>query len=117
MEESILTSIKKLLGIEESYTHYDSDIIMNINSIFMALRQLGIGPKEGFSIKGPETTWSDYIPDETLIKIESVKTYIYQRVKLIFDPPQSSAHIQVLNESIKEFEWRLNLSYETDYEI
>lgn len=103
--DSILTSIKKLLGISEFYEHFDADIIIHINSVFMILNQLGIGPSEGFSISDSKSTWADFIADET--KIESVKTYVYLKVKLIFDPPLSSAAIASMKELIAELEWRL----------
>ena len=105
--ESILTSIKKMLGISEEYTHFDEDLIMHINSALAVLCQLGVGPSEGFFITNKSAVWSDFIPD--LSKLQFIKTYVYQKVKLLFDPPQSSAAIQALNESIKEFEWRINV--------
>lgn len=111
--ESILTSIKKLLGIEENYEHFDQDIIMHINSIFMVLTQLGVGPSEGFVIEDESSLWSDFITDDA--KISAVKTYIYLKVKLLFDPPLSSAVIESINRSISELEWRLNVSAETEY--
>ena len=106
--ESILTSIKKLLGIEEEYEHFDSDIIMHINSVFMILNQIGVGPSEGFSIEDAESVWSDFIPIES--DLQAVKTYIHLKVKLMFDPPQSSAHIESINRMINELEWRLNVA-------
>mgnify|MGYP003442773147 FL=1 len=105
--ESILTSIKKMLGISEEYTHFDEDLIMHINSALAVLCQLGVGPSEGFFITNKSAVWSDFVPD--LSKLQFIKTYVYQKVKLLFDPPQSSAAIQALNESIKEFEWRINV--------
>ena len=83
--ESILTSIKKLLGITEEYDQFDPDIIMHINSVFMILTQLGVGPAEGFSIEDDTAVWTDFIQD--VKKLESVKTYVYLKVKLAFDPP------------------------------
>lgn len=108
--ESILTSIKKLLGMTEDYTAYDDQIIININSVFMILTQLGIGPEDGFTIKDKEAVWSDFIPDET--KWEMVKSYIYLKVKLLFDPPSNSSVIESINRQINEFEWRLNFKSE-----
>lgn len=105
--ESILTSIKKLLGIEECYTHFDSDIIMHINSVFSILTQLGVGPPEGFSITDASATWSDFLGDDP--KLNSTKSYVYQKVKLLFDPPTSSALIESTNRLISEFEWRLQV--------
>lgn len=104
--ESILTSIKKLLGIAEEYEHFDADIIMHINSVFSILTQLGVGPSNGFSIKDKEAKWDDFIGEDN--KIEMVKSYIHMKVKLLFDPPINSAVIEAMNQMIKEFESRLN---------
>lgn len=109
--ESILTSIKKLLGITEEYDQFDPDIIMHINSVFMILTQLGVGPAEGFSIEDDTAVWTDFIQD--VKKLESVKTYIYLKVKLAFDPPFSSAVIESMNRLINELEWRLNVAAES----
>lgn len=108
--ESILTSIKKLLGITEEYEHFDADIIMHINSVFMILTQLGVGPSEGFSIKDKSTTWNEFVSDNQL---ESVKSYMHMKVKLMFDPPLSSAVMECMNRMISEFEWRLNVAAES----
>ena len=109
--ESILTSIKKLLGIYEADTSFDIDIIMHINTVIMILRQMGIGPSEGFTVYDSDDTWEDYLDDSSLI--ESVKTYIALKVRLIFDPPASSAIIEAMNRTISELEWRLNV--QADY--
>lgn len=109
--ESILTSIKKVLGIYEEDTSFDVDIVMHINTVFMILRQMGIGPAEGFSISGSYDTWSDYLSDNSLI--ESVKTYVALKVRLIFDPPASSTMVEAINRTITELEWRLNV--QVDY--
>lgn len=106
--ESILTSIKKLLGMDEDYTAFDTDIIIHINSVFMILTQLGVGPPEGFSIEDSSSTWIEYTQDNRLI--ESVKTYIHLKVKLIFDPPSNSALIESMNKLVKELEFRLNVA-------
>lgn len=111
MDESILTSIKKLLGITEDYTHFDNDIIIHINSVFSILTQLGVGPSEGFSINDNSAIWVDFISDEN--KLQTIKSYIYLRVKLLFDPPSSSALLEATNRTINEFEWRLNVAAET----
>lgn len=108
--ESILTSIKKLLGIEEEYEHFDSDIIMHINSVFMVLNQLGVGPSEGFSIEDDTSVWTDFTSGNS--NIEAVKSYIYLKVKLLFDPPLSSAAIESIKRMIDEYEWRLNVAAE-----
>lgn len=109
--ESILTSIKKLLGIEEDYEHFDQDIIIHINSALMILTQLGVGPSRGFMISDKTSLWSDFIPDEH--GLEAVKTYIYLKVKLLFDPPLSSSVIELINRSISELEWRINIMVDT----
>lgn len=106
--ESILTSIKKLLGIVEDYTHFDADIIMHINSTFMVLNQLGVGPPEGFSITDSTAVWNDYLEDDT--KLQMVKSYVYLKVRLLFDPPTASAHLESIKSQIAEFEWRLNVA-------
>lgn len=108
--ESILTSIKKMLGIEESYDHFDPDIIMHINSALTVLTQLGVGPEEGFMIEDDTSTWQDFIPEITSAKLELVKSYIYLKVRLLFDPPLSSSVIDSINRQIAEFEWRLNVA-------
>ena len=111
--ESILTSIKKLLGIEEGYTHFDADIIMHINSVFMTLTQLGVGPSEGFYIEDDTTTWLEFIPDMT--KLHAVKTYMFLKVKLLFDPGSiGSSTLASYERMITEYEWRLNHSVETE---
>lgn len=106
MKDSILISIKKLLGLTADDTAFDMDIIMHINSVFMILRQLGIGPEEGFKIEDKDATWDDYVDEED--NLEAVRTYIYLKVKLIFDPPLSSAVIEANKQMINELEWRLN---------
>ena len=111
MDKSILDSIKKILGIDASYTIFDQDIIMHINTVFMILNQLGVGPSEGFSIEDNKKTWKDYLNDDT--KLESVKSYIYLKVKLLFDPPLSTAVIEAIKQQINELEWRLNVEAES----
>ena len=109
--ESILTSIKKLLGVPEEYVHFDSDIIMHINSVFMILNQIGIGPKNGFSIADNFATWDEFLPADNK-NFEAVKTYMHLKVKLLFDPPQSSSVMECMKQMINEFEWRLNVEAE-----
>lgn len=106
--ESILTSIKKLLGIAEEYTHFDTDLTMHINSVLSILTQIGVGPSEGFSIKDKEDTWTDFIPESQ--KLEFVKSYVYMKVKLLFDPPISSAAIESTNRLTSELEWRIQVA-------
>lgn len=109
--DSILTSIKKLLGIAEDYTQFDADIIMHINSVFLILNQLGIGTEEVFIIEDELSSWTDFIPDGK--GLEAVKSYMYFKVRLLFDPPTSSAVMEAMNRSVSEFEWRLNLQAES----
>lgn len=110
--ESILTSIKKLLGIAEDDDYFNQDIIMHINSVFSILTDLGVGPSEGFRIEDDVPTWNDFVGDS--INYESVKSYMYLRVKLLFDSSTlSSAVIEAMNRMIHEFEWRLNVNAET----
>lgn len=106
--DSILTSIKKQLGIMEDYDAFDDVLIGHINSAFMILTQLGVGPSEGFVIKDATSVWTDFIPDT--IKLEGVKTYIGHKVRLMFDPPQSSAVMESINRTISELEFRLNVA-------
>lgn len=103
---SILTSVKKLLGIAEEYTQFDTDIIIHINTIFMALQQMGIGPNYGFSITDENDLWTDFMEDSILLN--SVKTYMYLRVKLLFDPPLTSSTVDSFNKLISELEFRMN---------
>lgn len=112
--ESILTSIKKMLGIDEEYTHFDADIIMHINSVLMTLTQLGVGPSEGFAIEDDTSTWIDFIPQITTAQLHAVKSYIYMKVKLMFDPPLSSSVIESMNRQIAELEWRLNVAVDPE---
>lgn len=110
--ESILTSIKKLLGIPEDYEHFDADLIMHINSVFSILNQLGVGPTDGFRIEDKSETWDVFISDRT--DLESVKSYMYMKVRLMFDPPLSSAVMDCMNRTISEMEWRLNVAAESE---
>lgn len=111
--ESILTSIKKLLGIEAEYEHFDPDIIMHINSTFMILNQLGVGPVDGFFIEDETSVWTDFLP--ATAKLEAVKSYIYLKVKLLFDPTAMTAALtESINQQIKELEWRLNVAAESN---
>ena len=110
--ESILTSIKQLLGIEDD-NHFDDDIVKHINSVLMILNQLGVGPAEGFKITGDYETWNDFIPEDQ--NLEMVKSYVYLRVKSLFDlSTTSSAVIDSMNRASTEFEWRLNVAAESN---
>lgn len=107
MDDSILDTIKKMLGIDPTVSAFDTDIISLINSAFLSLNQLGIGPEDGYSISGKDETWANYIGDNE--KLEAVKSYIYLKVKVIFDPPSSSYVLQQYTQAIQENEWRLCL--------
>mgnify|MGYP003447844727 FL=1 len=109
--ESILTSIKKLLGIEEDYVHFDADIIMHINSVLSILTQLGVGPSEGYSIKDANATWDEFITNPA--KLELVKSYVYLKVRLMFDPPSSSSAMDSMKQLISELEFRIIVAVET----
>ena len=111
MNESILVSIKKLLGIAGDYPYFDADIITHINSVLMVLTQVGVGPEDGFTITGDTETWKQFLGTD-FSKLMAVRTYVYLKVKIIFDPPQSSAAIESINRLINEFEWRLNVAAE-----
>lgn len=112
MTDSILTSTKKILGIAEDYEAFDVDVLTHINSVFSTLNQLGIGPEEGFVIEDAAATWSDFLGDD--LRLNNVKTYVYLRVRLLFDPPTTSFLIASLNEQAKELEWRMNVQREGD---
>ena len=107
MNESILNSIKKLLGIGEDYSHFDMDIMMHINSVFVILYQIGVGT-EPFSINSSETTWAEYLDGR--YDLITVQTYIYQRVRLLFDPPTNSAAVEAIKETIRELEFRISVT-------
>lgn len=109
--ESILTSIKLLLGITEDYEHFDNQIVAHINSVLMILTQLGVGPPDGFIVKDKSDTWNEFIPDGK--NLELVKSYVHLKVKLLFDPPSSSVVMESTNRMINEFEWRLNAAAES----
>lgn len=112
MVESILTSIKKLLGVEEDYTHFDTDIVIYINTALMRLNQLGIGPTLGFRIQDKTAEWIDFLSDAT--DLEGVKTYVYLKVRLVFDPPQMGYLVEAIKDQIKELEWTLNVQAENE---
>ena len=106
--DSILTSVKKMLGIAEEYTHFDADLIMHINTVFTILNQLGVGPSYGFRIEDADDEWEDFLDDQ--VTLESVKTYMAMKVKLMFDPPASSSVMEATNRMVSELEWRLNVT-------
>lgn len=111
LETSILTSIKKLLGITADCTDFDTNIIMHINTVFMTINQLGVGPDKPFVIEDDKAVWKDFLEDDT--NFEAVKSYIHLKVRLIFDPPLSTAVREAMEQSVHELEWRLNVQAES----
>lgn len=107
VNNSILNTIKKMLGIDADNTDFDTDVIIHINTVFRTLNQLGIGPNNGYKIYGKENTWDEFIDD---LRIEDVKTYMYIKVRLIFDPPQNSFLVNSFEKSAKEYEWRFTVT-------
>lgn len=110
MSGSILDDVKKILGLSPEYTPFDTDVLIHINSVFSVLNQLGIGPDEGFMIEGNTDTWDAFIGTD--LKLNEVKTYMYLRVRTLFDPPTTSFTIDAMKKQIEEFEWRLNVKRE-----
>jgi hypothetical protein len=110
VEQSILNSTKKILGIAEDYTVFDLDIITHINTAFSTLTQLGVGPPEGFMIEDATAVWDDFIVND--LQYNSVKSYVFLRVRQLFDPPSTSYLISAVDQQIKELEWRLNVHRE-----
>lgn len=107
---SILNTTKKILGISEDYTVFDLDIITHINTAFSTLTQLGVGPVEGFMIEDASAEWTDFIADD--LQYNSVKSYVFLRVRQLFDPPSTSYLIAAYDKQIQELEWRLNVHRE-----
>lgn len=117
MNESILMSVKKLLGILPGSTEFDADIIMNINAAFFTLSQLGVGPSDGFVITGDMETFEDFLGADSTIEQNQVRMYLFYKTKLGFDPPQSSIVMESIKEMIREAEWRLNVQVENNKQI
>jgi len=114
MEESILKGTKRTLGLTDDYTVFDQDIIMHINTVFSTLTQLGVGPPEGYMIESDQDLWDDFISDDPTYN--SIRSYMYLRVRMLFDPPPTSYAIDAIERQIKELEWRLNQNREeTDW--
>ena len=109
--DSILTSIKKLMGLTEEYDAFDQDILILINSVLFELEQIGVKAKEGFVLSDKTAVWSDYSDDDRLLN--ALKPYIYMKTKLTFDPPTSSGALDSMNRIIDRFEWRINLYADT----
>lgn len=109
--DSILTSIKKQLGIAEEYIQFDPDLVIHINSVLGILTQLGVGPPEGYSIVDQNDLWEDFLP--TSQQLEFVKSYVYLKVRMIFDPPASSVMAEAFKATISELEWRILTTVDT----
>lgn len=107
MEDSILTSTKKVLGLQESYEVFDQDILMHINAAFSTMNQLGVGPLNGYYIEDKEATWSEL--NLPVNQASMVRSYVFLKVRLLFDPPSTSYLIEAAERQVKEFEWRLNV--------
>lgn len=105
MNDSILSSIKTMLGLTDEYDAFDLSIINHINSVFTILSQIGVGPAEGFMIEDKNAVWSDFIQDMSLYQL--VKSYMVLKVQLLFDPPMSSSVMECYKAQINEYEWRL----------
>lgn len=110
MDENILDSIKILLGIQTTDFNFDQEIVMHINSVFMILHQLGVGPTTAFKITSNSEDWDDFLT--TSVDLEAVKSYIFLKVRLLFDPPQNSFLVDSIEKQISEFEWRLQVQVE-----
>lgn len=110
MEDSILLTIKEMLGLSKTYPAFNTDVIRNINGSLFTLMQNGVGPTTGFRITGDSETWSDFIGDRK--DLDAVVNYVYIKARLVFDPPTSAAVIQMLKEEAKEYEYRLNTQVE-----
>lgn len=109
VDDSILNTTKKMLGFDPDYTAFDTDITIHINTVFFSLTQLGVGPQQGFSIIGPEETWTSFIGTDL---IQAVKSYMYLRVRLLFDPPATSFAIDSMKTQAEKLEWMLNVQQE-----
>jgi hypothetical protein len=109
--DSILTSVKKLLGLTEDYTQFDVDCVIHINSALSVLNQLGVGPSQGFRIEDKTAIWSQFIDDP---RLENVKTYVYLFVRQFFDPPQNSFAVTAIEKQLEELAWRINLQGEEE---
>jgi len=113
VDNSILTSTKKALGLDEEYTAFDPDIIMHINSVLSTLNQLGIGPDLGFMIEDKEALWDTFLGSDP--RLNNIKSYVYLRVRMLFDPPQTGFHTTAMQDQIKELEWRINVQREAEH--
>jgi hypothetical protein len=111
MTDSILDSTKKCLNLSSDYTPFDQDVIMHINSVFSTLNQLGVGPETGFMIEDKDAVWSDFLEGD--LRLNNIKTYVYLRVRMLFDPPTIGYLAEAMKDQIKELEWRINAQRES----
>ena len=111
MEDSVLNTIKKLLGLDSEYTAFDTDVVVLINAALMILQQYGIVSKEGYAITDATDKWSDFIPSDKML--QGVKEYVYLRVKMVFDPPPNSFVMEAYDRMMNELEWRLKEQMES----
>jgi hypothetical protein len=108
--DSILDSVKKVLNLSSDYVAFDEDVILHINSVFSTLNQLGIGPEMGFMIQDKNAVWTDFLEGD--LRLNNVKSYMYLRVRMLFDPPTIGFLVESMKEQIKELEWRINVQRE-----
>lgn len=113
LETSILKSTKKILGLSDENTAFDQDVITHINAVFFSLYQLGIGPDDGFAIQDDSEEWEAFVGDDTSVPaFNAIQSYVYLRVRLLFDPPGTPHHISAMKDQITEFEYRLKMDHE-----
>lgn len=105
--DSILLSVKKLIGLTSDYTQFDADLIIHINSTFAVLNQLGVGPEDPFTITGNSETWDEFVSQQNT---ENVRSYMFMKVKMLFDPPSTATMHEAYSKSIEEMEWRLTVA-------
>ena len=110
--DSILASVKKFIGPSASYDYFDSEIISHINSVLMSLTQIGVGPSDGFTIEDDTAKWTDFANDTETFKVDWIKSYVSLSVKLLFDPPTHSSHLESIQKQIDRLEWRINFAIE-----
>jgi hypothetical protein len=112
VNNSILSSTKKTLNLAEDYEAFDQDVIMHINSVFSTLNQLGVGPFDGFEIEDKLSNWEAFLQGDP--RLNDIKTYVYLRVRMLFDPPTTGYHVTAMQDQIKELEWRINVRREDE---
>lgn len=113
MTDSILNTMKQMIPAMPSGDAFDTELIIHINTILGVLKQIGVGSSDGFFITGENETWSDFFGDSTTIQM--AKTYMYLRLRLLFDPPENSSVLASYKEQIAELEWRCNIEVETNW--